>query len=252
MNQRSWAFRLSPVSSSRLERGLAAVAPLLDQARLRLFEFVRAAPQPVTREQAAEAVGISRKLAAFHLDKLVESRLLRASYAKQTRGVGRSSKLYATARVSLELSLPERRYDLIGRVLAEAVLQPGPGESAEDAAHRLAQQRGARLGKTFRSDSGTQHPADRVRDLLQKHGFEPVRSNSDLILRNCPFETLANDAPQLVCGMNHAFIDGLLRGIGDEQTEAMLDPGDGRCCVKLRLGRDPRPEGERGEGATDG
>ena len=43
-----------------------AVALLGDEVRHRLYEFVRAARGPVTREQAATATGISRKLAAFH------------------------------------------------------------------------------------------------------------------------------------------------------------------------------------------
>ena len=43
-----------------------------------LYAYVRSAAAPVTREAAAEAVGISRKLAAFHLDKLVEAGLLEA------------------------------------------------------------------------------------------------------------------------------------------------------------------------------
>ncbi|MDP8929787.1 MAG: hypothetical protein M3O70_14755, partial [Actinomycetota bacterium] len=59
---------------------LAAVAALADQLRRRLYEFVRRAHRPITREEAAASVGISRKLAAFHLDKLVEVGLLRAHY----------------------------------------------------------------------------------------------------------------------------------------------------------------------------
>jgi hypothetical protein len=51
---------------------MAAIALLADQLRQR---FVRAQPTPVTRDQPAAAVGISRKLAAFHLDKLA-ARLL--------------------------------------------------------------------------------------------------------------------------------------------------------------------------------
>jgi hypothetical protein len=34
--------------------------------------------------------------------------------------------------------------------------------------------------------------------------------------------------------MNRALLDGALRGIGDDGTEAVLEPVPGRCCVELR------------------
>jgi len=72
-----------------IDRGLAelpvdaaikAVAALEDDLRRGMYEFIRTARHPITREQAAEAVGISRKLAAFHLDKLAAAGLLRSDF----------------------------------------------------------------------------------------------------------------------------------------------------------------------------
>jgi predicted ArsR family transcriptional regulator len=57
-------------------QAMAAIALLADELRQRLYRFVAAQPGPVTRDQAAAAVGISRKLAAFHLAKLVSAGLL--------------------------------------------------------------------------------------------------------------------------------------------------------------------------------
>ena len=57
---------------------MAAIGLLADELRQRLYRFVAAQPGPVTRDQAAAAAGISRKLAAFHLDKLVPAVLLEA------------------------------------------------------------------------------------------------------------------------------------------------------------------------------
>jgi predicted ArsR family transcriptional regulator len=36
-----------------------------------------------------------------------------------------------------------------------------------------------------------------------------------------------------VCGMNRAYLAGVLDGIGATTLEAKLDPADGRCCVRL-------------------
>src|SRR5918912_1543735 len=63
----------------RDRHALAAIALLADEVRGRLYRFVRAQPTPVTRDQAATAIGISRKLAAFHLDKLTAAGLLEAT-----------------------------------------------------------------------------------------------------------------------------------------------------------------------------
>ena len=76
---------------------MAAIALLADELRQRLYRFVAAQPGPVTRDEAAAAVGISRKLAAFHLDKLTATGLLEATApdpASRRPGPGRAPKAY--------------------------------------------------------------------------------------------------------------------------------------------------------------
>src|SRR5205814_6965297 len=58
-------------SSDPRDTSLTTLAVLTEEMRWRLYSFVRAAHRPVSREEAAASTGISRKLAAFHLDKLV-------------------------------------------------------------------------------------------------------------------------------------------------------------------------------------
>jgi hypothetical protein len=38
----------------------------------------------------------------------------------------------------------------------------------------------------------------------------------------------------LVCGVNQAYLDGLLRGLGNDTVAADLTPQPGACCVTLR------------------
>ncbi|MTD55686.1 hypothetical protein [Amycolatopsis pithecellobii] len=71
--------------------------------------------------------------------------------------------------------------------------------------------------------------------MLHRHGFEPDRiSPTCLRLRTCPFHPLAAKAPEMVCGVNHAFFAGLLDGLGATSVQAVLDPRAGECCVELR------------------
>lgn len=208
-----------------------AMSALVDRVRRALYEHVRRQPRPVTRDAAAEALGISRGLAAFHLDKLVNAGLLDAAYQtpELRRGPGRTPKVYTRSDLQLSLTIPERRYELVGEILSEAVTtEPG---NAWNAAHRIAFRRGSELGAAARSSPVPWPP---IAPLLADLGFEPGPPGEVIELRNCPFHRLAAHQPALVCGLNHAFLRGLLSGLGQPVYRAVLAPGEHRCCVVLR------------------
>lgn len=205
-----------------------AVTALVDQVRRGLYDYVRSQDRPVTRDEAAEAQHISRNLAAFHLDKLVSAGLLRARYeapADQPRGRGRTPKVYEVAPGCIALTIPARRYDLIGEILARAIAEHPT--DARSAALRLARQRGAAIGRQAAGDGGPVAP------VLAELGFEPVGDDGPIRLRNCPFHELAAEQPELVCGLNQAFIGGLLDGLGRTDLHARLAPTPGACCVQV-------------------
>jgi predicted ArsR family transcriptional regulator len=222
----------------------ASLGALEDDVRRRMYLFIRDQARPVSRDEAAKEAGISRKLAAFHLDKLVDRGLLKAHYARppgrRGPGAGRPSKLYEPAGGELSLSIPERRYDLVGQILVDAIESRSAEESSSDAARRVARRAGEDLGREARRSrrlhpAGPERALSVARDVLRDQGFEPYEgARGELALRNCPFHVLAQRAPELVCGLNQAFVDGLLRGLGNETVEAALEPQPGQCCVKLR------------------
>ena len=220
---------------------IAAIAALDDELRRRMHAFVRRADRPVTRDEAAASVGISRKLAAFHLDKLVAAGLLKAGYANLSgvRRVGRAPKVYEPADVDVRVSIPPREFDVLADILVDAVLTETDGERARDAALRVAADRGLRLGEDERDQArpgrlGTERALTLAGEVLERLGFEPVRETPDLLcLRNCPFHPLAAKAPELVCGINHAFLSGLLAGLNATTVHATLVPRPGACCVEL-------------------
>jgi DNA-binding transcriptional ArsR family regulator len=89
---------------------ITAVAALADDLRRRMYAFIRDTGEPVTRDQAAAEVGISRKLAAFHLDKLVDAGLLQAGAARGLRRAGRAAKTYQPTDRVLQISIPPRQH----------------------------------------------------------------------------------------------------------------------------------------------
>ncbi len=222
------------------DRTIRAVAVLDDRLRGAMYEHIRAGRRPVTRDEAAAAVGISRKLAAFHLEKLVDAGLLRVASQTGPRKVGRTPKAYELTDTDIQLSIPPRQHDLLAAILIDAVLSETADETGSDAVVRVARERGEELGTTERERArpgrlGAERALTMAEQLLTQYGFEPDRATPRCIqLRNCPFHPLAANAPELVCGLNHAFLSGFLDGLDVTSVDAVLEPRAGECCVELR------------------
>src|SRR5882762_11088396 len=149
---------------SEFERQIAAIASLHEPARRGLYLYVSSRRREVGRDEAARALRISRALAAFHLDKLVQQGLLEASYRRLTPrrgpGAGRPAKLYHRSSRQVDLTLPERRYELAGRVLARALTAVEP--AARGALQRAARAEGRTLGAAARARTGPSAGTDRL------------------------------------------------------------------------------------------
>jgi predicted ArsR family transcriptional regulator len=232
----------------RGRQAIAAIGLLADELRQRLYRFVASQPGPVTRDQAAAAVGISRKLAAFHLDKLAAAGLLEVATpdpASRRPGPGRAPKAYQPAVAEVAVSVPQRRYDLLGDVLAQAIIADGPASTARHAAQQLAHNRGQALGERLQAERrlgrlGPERALTVISELLAACGYAPARAPTplQLVLRNCPFQQLARRAPELVCELNRQFLAGLLAGLRTRRIDAVLQPDavahPRRCCVLLQ------------------
>jgi predicted ArsR family transcriptional regulator len=253
------------VSWPQDDPALTSVSTLSDPVRARLYDFVAGSGEPVGRDEAAAAVGIGRAIAVYHLDKLVESGLLTASYrrppGRSGPGAGRPAKRYARSGREFTVTVPPREYELAAHLLAQAVAadQGGASRAAlRDAARRFGEGAGAGLravadetggagdaarsrGKAGRAgaDRG-RDDAERLAAALRAHGFEP-RPGADgtVVLRNCPFHQLAARHRDIVCGMNLALIEGLVAGLRADGMRPELDPRPGQCCVVIRAGQPP-------------
>ncbi len=237
------------VSVANWERQIAALALLHDPTRRGLYRYVSERHGDVGRDEAARAVRVSRALAAFHLDKLVREGLLDVSYRRLTGrrgpGAGRPAKLYRRAARQLDITLPQRRYELAGRVFARALTAAAPG--ARTWLERAARAEGRGLGAAARRLAGPDARSDALLEstlaLLDQWGYEPARVNGEVRLRNCPFDALANDCRPLVCGMNLTLLRAALTAAGARGTRAELRaPEAGSCCVILKTAGPPHPK----------
>src|SRR5918999_1271342 len=124
---------------SDVEQQLTGLAGLGDPIRRALYRHVAERGDPVSRDEAAHAAGISRPLAAYHLDKLVDDGLLEPRYHRRSSrrgpGAGRPAKHYVRADRQIELSLPARDYATLAELLADAV-ETDPSGTAQAALNR--------------------------------------------------------------------------------------------------------------------
>ncbi|CAL9351542.1 hypothetical protein SUDANB132_00471 [Streptomyces sp. enrichment culture] len=208
---------------------ISAVAALDEPNRRRLYDHVVRQPGPVSRDEAAAALGLARQTAAFHLDRLTDESLLDVVYERRSGrtgpGAGRPAKLYKRSAKQVAVSLPERHYELAGRLLAQALEESeATGEPVRTVLHRRAHELGAQLAGPEQAD---------VLAVLEGNGFEPRCEGDAVVLGNCPFHTLAREHTQTVCGMNLHLLRGVLDGLAEDGLRARLDPGPGHCCVRL-------------------
>lgn len=216
---------------------VSAVAALDEPTRRRLYDHVVRQHGPVSRDEAAEALGLARQTAAFHLDRLADEALLDVVYERRSGrtgpGAGRPAKLYKRTTRQVTVSLPERHYELAGELLAQAVEESeATGEPVRTVLHRKAHELGGQLAAQTQSGLGA---------LLEGNGFEPRCEGDAVVLGNCPFHALARQHPETVCGMNLHLFRGILDGLHEEGLQACLAPGPGHCCVRLQPASSPPP-----------
>ena len=248
------------MSRDDFDQQVARVAALGEPIRRELYRYVVAQAEPVSRDQAAAGVGVPRHVAKFHLDKLEEDGLLDVEYrrppGRSGPGAGRPAKLYRRSARQIAVSLPERRYDLAGHILADAISAaeqaglPVDGlvaDAARAAGRALAHDSAAATAPTTARTTApttapntaptTASPAERLQAIaaaLAANGYEPRIADGRITLLNCPFHELAESHRALMCSVNLELIGGLLDGRPETGLGAALEPAPGRCCVTVR------------------
>ena len=250
---------------------LESVSALAEPNRRALYDFVVEQQDWVSREQAAEAIGLRRGIAAHHLDRLAEDGLLDTDYQRLTGrtgpGAGRPAKMYRRSRAEIDVSLPPRRYDLAGKLLSVAAdrssLDGTPiitavGDSARAAGREIGQHALDRLARdasnipngdahgavpsempdgTTQAASGQTPCAAKRRVLmeeLQRTGYEPATCEDGVtVLQNCPFHQLADDHTELICHMNLHLLEGVVEVLDDVDMKPVLEPSPDMCCVRF-------------------
>ena len=184
---------------------------------------VRSRSEPPTAADLAAELGISRSVARWRLERLLESGHLAPVYAKREGGpgAGRPAKRYAVAPETEALEYPRRRYVELLRLSLESA----PAERLAEIGVRFGRElaREARLRPAARTRTGL----DRVCGALGELGFQAsvesvAKDRAVIVTPTCPLRPLVVADPstrELDQGMWRGLIGQALRKAADVRCE---------------------------------
>lgn len=223
---------------------LKVAGVLGDPTRYAIYEYVlRAGRAAVTAQDVAEQFSLHPNVARTHLNKLVAVGLLASHPEKSGRG-GRPVHTYTATGTAVSVTVPNREYELLANLLAEALVLAGPEGLRALAA--VGRNMGEQLAAEAAGSAGLNPLWASEDDLLAVaaraltlHGIgvEAVREDGRprLVLRNCGFREVALRHPRPVCQLCEAMVQGVMatlfavRGVA---VTASLPRGDRECVYE--------------------
>jgi predicted ArsR family transcriptional regulator len=214
------------VGGQRREVGDGELHPgLVGASRVRLMKALRASERGVDVRELAGACGLHITTVRFHLDILREVGLVVAR-SERGGGRGRPRLVYRVAERRHEQDLAG--YELLATMLA-AHWDESPGERArraERAGREVALSRAA-ISSSAESPS-LEQAANQVSARFAQLGFEPEvkREGRQVLiqLRACPFRSVAEKNPEVVCSLHLGLMRGALEQMGAPVGPTSLEP----------------------------
>lgn len=200
--------------------------------RTAVLDAVRRSQRPVTVQEIAEELHLHTNSVRFHLSRLLQSGQLQEGQADPD-GPGRPRMVYSPAAPAERPAPPAapvpapaggdpavppegRGYQFLAEMLAGhlAATSPDPqaaGSAVGEAWGRYLADRPVPFSRTTEEES-----IEQITAILDRAGFSPVRGEGGyrLELRTCPFRTVADHQPDVVCAVHL----GLMRGVLDEMN----------------------------------
>ena len=195
----------------------------------RLLALLQSLPGPVTLNQLAEASGLHPNTLRGHLEGLMDRGAV-ARTSDPADGPGRPAHRYAATGPG---PAPVAELTGLAVTLSAAIARSSP-HPAHDA--RLA---GRAWG--HRMAEGSSLPTPGPLAVLGRMGFAPAPHPDDrhlTRLTRCPLLEAARESPDIVCGVHHGLVEGLLEHAGESTAGVELAPFAevGACLLRLPAG----------------
>ena len=202
---------------------LDVLKALGDNTRYAIYLELARSARPLATADIAESLALHANTVRPHLEKMREAGLIDVQVGG--RGdVGRPQHRYAIANGAPSLGLePPTMPVLASMMLAMAKrLQASP----EDAT-AVGEEEGGRRARPYVNAPST---LEALVSDLDRLGFDPIVSDTGsagsdaaddaavVAFANCPFADLAQEHPELVCGLHRGLVAGFVAQMGDAET----------------------------------
>ena len=204
---------------------LDVLKALGDNTRYAIYLELARSARPLATADITESLALHANTVRPHLEKMRDAGLIDVQVSG--RGdVGRPQHRYAIANGAPSLGLEPPTMPVLARmVLAMAKrLQASP----EDAA-AVGEDEGTRRARPYANAPST---LEALVSDLDRLGFDPIVSDAGtggeldadvddgaiVAFANCPFADLAQEHPELVCGLHRGLVAGFVSEMGDAET----------------------------------
>ncbi|MFP5486814.1 MAG: helix-turn-helix transcriptional regulator [Acidimicrobiia bacterium] len=199
-----------------------------DNTRYAIYLELARTPRPLTTSEIADTIGLHPNTIRPHLERMRDAGLVEVRAGARGE-IGRPQHRYSLAADAPSLGLEPP----VMPVLAQMVLSMAErlGASPDDAA-AVGRDEGVRRAAPYVSAPST---LEAVVSDLDRLGFDPVVSEGDddtavVAFANCPFGGLAEQHPDLVCGLHRGLIAGFVAGMGDAELVEFCSVADRTPC----------------------
>jgi len=194
---------------------LDVLKALGDNTRYAIYLELARSAVPRTTADVAEVLGLHGNTVRPHLERMRDVGLLTVE-TDARGGVGRPQHRYALAEDAPALGLEPSSWPTLARVLVAAAAAGGlTGDELRAAGVEEGRHQANRAHRTVSDTSGA---VGAVVEAQARLGFDPAsvtdRAGTTVAFAHCPFRELAEQQPELVCGLHCGLVEGTLEATG--------------------------------------
>lgn len=197
---------------------LDVLKALGDNTRYAIYLELARSPSPLATADIAEVLGLHPNTVRPHLERMREVGLLEVETEVRS-SVGRPQNLYSLARTAPSLGLEPPAFPMLAQLLVR--LAEATGASGEDAAD-VGRDQGRLDARAHRRAASC---LEALVTQLETFGFDPAVGGSDdgdeavIAFAHCPFRSLAEAHPELVCSLHRGLVEGFVEAMGDARVD---------------------------------
>lgn len=213
---------------------LETLKALGDNTRYAIYLELARSPQPLRTADIAAALGLHPNTVRPHLERMRDVGLLDL-HVDGRGGVGRPQHLYSVSQDAPSLGLEPPPYPVLARMLLRMAAAAGVApEDALDVGREQGHADAARYGAEMPCLGALEAELGRLgfdpETVPDGHGPADDGDRVTIAFAHCPFRSLAESNPDLVCSMHHGMVDGFVERRGDGIVTAFRTLVDREPC----------------------